>query len=348
MSALRIAVVGAGLIGRRHIEIIKQSQDAKLSAVVDPFPAAAGIAAEAGVAYYRTLDELFLSEKPDAVVLATPNALHVNGALHCLEVRVPVLVEKPIAQTVEEAQRLVDAEDSAGVPVLIGHHRRHSPLLEAARKIVFDGVLGRLVAISGTALFYKPDDYFEAAPWRREAGGGPVLINMIHEVDNLRALCGEVTRVQAVASNSARGFEVEDTVAITLSFANGALGTFLLSDAAASARSWEQTSQEDKSYPTYEEEDCYLISGTRGSLSVPTMRLKTYADKASWWEPFETSTADVVREDPLERQLKHFIAVARGECQPIVTARDGLQTLRVTEAIAEAARTGNAVDIPAA
>jgi predicted dehydrogenase len=170
---------------------------------------------------------------------------------------------------------------------------------------------------------------------------------MIHEIGNLRALSGEIVAVQAFASSATRGFPVEDTVAINLRFANGALGTFMLSDTAASARSWEQTSQENKSYPTYPDEDCYLIVGTDGSLAVPTMRLKTYASKEerSWWKPFETKVAPLERADPLERQLAHFCAVIRGEAKPRVTVRDGLANLRVTEAIAEAARSGQIVAI---
>ena len=82
--------------------------------------------------------------------------------------------------------------------------------------------------------------------------------------------------MQATTSNATRGFPVEDTSAMIFTFAGGALGTFVLSDTAASPRSWEQTSQENKSYDSYPDEDCYHIAGTRGSLSVPTMRLKVY------------------------------------------------------------------------
>ena len=170
---------------------------------------------------------------------------------------------------------------------------------------------------------------------------------MIHEVHNLRMLCGEVTAVQAIKSHALRGFAVEDTVAISLQFASGALGSFLLSDVAASARSWEHTSQENKAYPTYEDEDCYVISGTDGTLSVPTMRLKTYprAEDRSWWKPFEVGVVGMVREDPLKRQMEHFGAAVRGEVAPLVSARDGLQNLRVTEAITLAAATGQLVRI---
>ena len=161
--------------------------------------------------------------------------------------------------------------------MLTGHHRNYSPIMARAREIVQSGVLGSIVAVVGTALFYKPDDYFDVGGgWRRQPGGGPILLNLIHEVNNLLSLVGDIVRVQAVTSNATRGFAVEDTAAMVFTFANGALGTFLLSDTAASPRSWEQTSQENTSYASYPDEDCYHIAGTRGSLSVPTMRLKVY------------------------------------------------------------------------
>jgi predicted dehydrogenase len=214
-----------------------------------------------------------------------------------------------------------------------------------AQEVVQSGVLGRLVAVMGSATFFKPDAYFAEGPWRREAGGGPILLNMIHEVHNLRMLCGEVVAVQAFSSNATRGFAVEDTVSINLRFASGALGTFLLSDTAACARSWEQTSQENKAYTSYDDEDCYVIAGTDGSLSVPTMRLKTYPQPQarSWWKPFTVETVDMVRSDPIAHQMAHFGAVIRGEAAPLVSARDGLANLRVTEAIVEAAQTGTTV-----
>ena len=216
-----------------------------------------------------------------------------------------------------------------------------------AKEVVDSGVLGRLVAVMGSATFLKPDQYFADAPWRREIGAGPILLNMIHEVHNLRMLCGDIVAVQAFASRAVRGFPVEDTVAINLRFANGALGSFMLSDTAACARSWEQTSRENKAYASYDDEDCYVIAGTNGSLSVPTMRLKTYArpEDRSWWKPFQVGVAAVERDDPIRLQMEHFGAVVRGEAEPLVSARDGLANLRVTEAIAQAARTGALVEV---
>lgn len=346
MHKCRIAVAGAGMIGAAHMARAQASPTCSLVAVVDPAPAAGKFAAQAGVPLYPTLDALFAAAKVDGVVVASPNRFHVVQALRCIDEGVGVLLEKPVADTVAEAERLAAAVDARGARVLVGHHRAHSPIMARARTLIDEGRLGRIVAVMGSAVFFKPDHYFEDGPWRREPGGGPILINMIHEIHNLRMLCGEIVSVQAIASNAVRGFAVEDTVAINLRFAGGALGTFMLSDTAACPRSWEQTSQENAAYASYADEDCYVIAGTFGSLSVPTMRLKTYAkaEDRSWWKPFDADVAEVLREDPLTLQMEHFGAVICGEARPLVTVRDGLANLRVTAAIAASARTGRRVE----
>lgn len=346
MTRKKIAVAGAGYIGLAHIDCLGRSPSSVLSAVVDPSPAAEQVAAKQGVPLFKTLDELFASNRPDGIILATPNHLHVEQALQCIEVGVPMLLEKPIATLLADGERLVKAVEASGIPVLIGHHRAHSPIMAKAKEVIDSGKLGKLVGVMGSAVFFKPDHYFADNPWRTQVGAGPILLNMIHEIHNLRMLCGDIVSVQAMSSNAIRGFPVEDTVAISLRFASGALGSFLLSDTAACARSWEQTSQENKAYPSYDDEDCYVITGTFGSLSVPTMRLKTYgkAEDQSWWKPFDVSVAAMTREDPLARQIEHFAAVIRGEARPIVSARDGCENLRITDAIVESARNGQVIN----
>ena len=339
MTPVNIAVAGAGVIGRAHMAVIAHDPQCRLCGIADPSEAAQTLAQEKGVPWFATLDALLAATSPDGVVLATPNALHVPQALQCIAAGVPVLVEKPIAHTVADAQKLVQATQAHQAKVLIGHHRAHSPLMRQAKAVIDEGCLGTLVSVMGSALFYKPDDYFTQAPWRREVGGGPILINLIHEIHNLRMLCGEIAEVQAMTSNAVRGFAVEDTAAITFRFASGVLAAFMLSDTSASARSWEQTSQENKAYASYDDEDCYVIAGTMGSLSVPTMRLKTYAETQdrSWFKPFQLSTVALEREDPLRLQMDHFIRVIQGVDEPLVSAHDGLQNLLVVEAIAQAA-----------
>jgi len=351
MQKVRIAVAGAGVIGRRHIEEIRKSRCAELASIVDVSAAAANVAKEAGVPLYGSLPELFAKGRPDGAVIATPNALHVTQGLECVAAGVPALVEKPIGHTYAEGLRLTEAAERSGVKLLIGHHRRHSPILHKAVEIVASGILGPLVGVMGSAVFYKPDTegYYDGAnAWRRQPGGGPILINMIHEIGNLRALVGEIAAVQAFASSATRGFPVEDTVAIGLRFENGALGTFLLSDTAASPKSWEQTSRENRAFASCEDEDAYTVIGANGSLGIPTMRLRYYerTEDRSWYKPFTTRLAPLQRDDPLARQIEHFAAVIRGEAEPLVTARDGLRNLLITDAIAEAARSGRIVGTP--
>lgn len=347
MSKLRIAVIGAGAIGREHIARLQASPSCALSAVVDPMPEARHAAAMAGVPYFSTIAALLTAARPDGAIIATPNRFHVDNALECLAAGVPALIEKPAAHTLAEGERLCRAVEASRVPFLVGHHRTHSPIMALARQAVEDGLLGRLVAVTGSAMFCKPDTYFQEAPWRGEPGGGPVLINMIHEIGNLRSLCGEITHVQAIASNATRHLPVEDTVALSLQFESGVLGTFILSDTVGAARSWEQTSQENKAYATYPDEDCYVLAGTMGSLAVPTMRLRTFAREQdrSWYTAMQSQVLALTRKDPLSEQIEHFGAVIRGEVAPLVTVRDGVQNVRVIEAIIEAARSGRRVAV---
>src|SRR3954453_11604442 len=150
-APVRIAVAGSGLIGRRPIEEIDAgstahlaagSRPAQVPAVVAPGPAAAEVADRFGVPLYPSLRGLFDAEKPDGIILATPNQLHVDLGLECVAAGVPVLVEKPIGDTVQGATKLVEAAEAAGVPLLTGHHRNYSPIMATAREIVQSGVLG--------------------------------------------------------------------------------------------------------------------------------------------------------------------------------------------------------------
>lgn len=354
MDAQHIAIVGAGLIGRQHLERFAGHDTVESLLLVDPrvrdredlatvVPGLEGPVA-AKVRIVADLDRALALA--DGAVLATPNTLHAGGAVAALRAGVPVLVEKPLADTEDAALSIVAAQDETGVPVLVGHHRRHSAALSTAHDVVASGRLGELVAIGGQALFSKPQDYFDVAPWRTQPGGGPLLINLVHDVDALRWLGGEITRVRAVGSSAARGHAVEDTAALILEFASGALGTFLLSDAAASHRSWEQSSGENPSYDRDPEADAYHLAGRKGSLDVPTLRLSTAEGEASWWSVAQRERLAPTELDPLAAQATHFLDVVRGTAAPLVTARDGLQALRIVLAASRsAALGGDAVDV---
>jgi predicted dehydrogenase len=338
---MRIAVAGAGLIGRRHIELIDASADCVLAGIADPSPTAKDYAQARNTPWHADHRALLEQEKPDGLIIASPNALHLQMALDCVAAKTPALIEKPVTDTVAAAQRLCDAVKRINVPMLVGHHRRHNPIIKAARETVANGKLGQLTAVVGLWLLRKPDDYFEVA-WRREQGGGPLLINLVHDIDNLRFICGEIVEVQALTSNKARGFAVEDTAALLLRFTNGALGTVTVSDATPAPWSWELTSGENTVYPRLDQ-PCYLLAGTAGSLSVPNMELWSYSQNPGWHAPLSREPVALAKFDPLVEQLRHFLAVIAGREQPIISVEDAMGTLAVVEAVSEAARTGQKI-----
>jgi predicted dehydrogenase len=334
----RIGVAGAGLIGRKHLELIDASPDCVVAGIADPSPDARAFATTRGIDWYADHRELLDIARPDGVIVASPNTLHLAMALDCIERGIPALVEKPVTDTVVAAHELLSAVRRSGVPVLVGHHRRHNPRIKAVRAAVTGGQLGQLTAVVGLWLLKKPDGYFDVA-WRREAGGGPVLINLVHDIDNLRFICGEIVEVQAMASNRARGFVVEDTAAVLLRFASGAIGTMTGSDATPAPWSWELASGENAAYAR-QHQPCYLFAGTKGSLSVPTMELWSYPGDSGWYAPLARGNLAVEDADPLVEQLRHFCAVIDRRETPLVSVEDAMGTLAVVEAVREAARSG--------
>ena len=339
--SIRIAVAGAGLIGLRHIAAIGAASGAALACVIDPDAVAQDVARAQGVPWFSGLDAM-PEGIADGVILATPNRLHVAGGLACVARRLPLLVEKPIATDVAEARALVEAAEAAGVAVLVGHHRRHNPLIAAAKAMIDAGRIGPVVSVQAQFWLCKPDDYFDVA-WRREPGAGPVFVNLIHDIDLLRHLVGEVVAVQArVASH--RGHAVEDTCVATLEFANGALGTVNISDTIPAPWSWELTSGENPAYPPTDQA-CYMIGGRDGALELPRLRLWQHTGARSWWEPISATTAPRGHGDPLVLQIEQFARVIRGEEPPLVSGREGMRTLAVIEAILASSAQGVRVEL---
>ncbi len=331
MTTPRIAVVGAGLIGRRHVE--QAVAQADLCAIVDPTDEAKALAAAVGAAHFGDLDSCLASAKPDGAIIATPNQLHADHAVTCLEAGVPVLIEKPIADSLSAADRIADAAERTGLPVLVGHHRRHNPIVKQAKAAIERGDLGNIVSVQGQFWLYKPDDYFQAS-WRKGPGGGPTLINLIHDIDLLRHFCGEITEISAMRSNHQRGQDVEDTAALIMRFESGALGAFTLSDTVAAPWSWEMSSGENPIYP-HRPGACYMLGGTQGSLSVPDLKLWTHDGPRSWWNPINATTLQVDHADAFALQFTHFLDVIDG-APPLVSAQEGRASLAAVLSVLEA------------
>lgn len=343
MTTLRLGLAGYGLVGERHAAALGATPGVELAVVVEPSGTAGAKVAAIGLSHRTTLEEALERDALDGIILATPNALHVEQARACIVAGCPVLIEKPIATSAAEARDLVAEAERREVPILVGHHRRHNPIIQQARKIVEEGRIGEVRGVQATCWFYKPDAYFEAAPWRRQSGAGPISVNLVHDVDLLRYLCGDVRSVRAIVRPARRGGANEDLASALLDFENGAVGTITVSDSIVSPWSWEMTSGEYPIYPRTPA-SCYQLGGTHGALSLPDLKVWTHLDgQRDWWTPMTASCEIRENSDPLTSQIAHFAAVIRGQARPLVSGLEGVRTLEVIEAIQKSARTGEIV-----
>ena len=339
---LRLAIVGMGLVGRRHAAAINQIRSVEICAIVDSDDAITAQAANAGIESYNDLCLMINTTRPDGIILSTPTNLHMSQALACIDAKIPILIEKPIAHDLAAAQLIVSKSDALGVPVMIGHHRRFNPIIQKAKDVLTQGLIGKIRIVDAKCWFAKPNDYFETAPWRKINGAGPVSVNLVHDIDLLRFLCGEIIEVRAIMAPSARGHDIEDVAVAIFKFGNGALGTVSVSDNAVSPWSWEVTSGEYPIYP-FTGQSAYQIGGSQGALSVPDLKIWQHEDEPDWWSPIESTALSVAMADPLVNQVNHFAAVIRGEVKPLVSGYEGLCTLAVIDAMREAAKTGRAI-----
>lgn len=330
-----IAVAGAGLIGRAHIARIQAQPGARLGAIVDPSPAARDMAAGLGVPYFADVAEALATARPDGLVIATPNAFHVPHGLAAVEAGVPMLLEKPPANDVESARTLVEAAERKGVPILVGHHHRHSPLMRRAREVIQSG---RWAAHRGQ----RNVPLQEAGPWLlrwcRLLATRAGRRRGAHQPHPRRRRPADPVRRRG------RGAGDELQRGPRLSGGGQRRGPPALRQRRPRhARSSDRPRRrgagsdlrENKAYPQTDQ-SCYLVAGTRGSLAVPRLETWTH-DGDGWWTPIRSERITAPEEDPLTLQMKHFLAVVRGEATPVIDGREGMRTLATTLAVKAAA-----------
>jgi len=347
-SRVRIGVVGLGIIGPRHASSVIACPDAELVCIVDPSEAARLVASNYDVPWFQSIEDMLRQVHLDAAIVCTPNNTHVSIGSVLLNAGVHVLVEKPISTTAESGQQLVDIARATRKQLVVGHHRRFNPYTIATKQVLSSGRIGKVVAVSGLWATYKPPTYYEPpVEWRATAGsGGPILINLIHEIDTLQYLLGHITRVHAEQTESQRGHDVEEGAACLLRFASGVVGTFILSDATPSPHTFEQATGENPLLPKVGR-DIYRIFGTEGTLSVGDMKVSTYEDvEKSWTSELTEGVVSVGDEVPFDEQVKHFVRIVRGEEPPRCSGEDGVRAVLVCEAIKRALATGEAVNVP--
>ena len=239
---------------------------------------------------------------------------------------------------------IIAAADANNHHVLVGHHRRYYGLVDAARTMIQRGDLGKLLAVNGQWTVLKADTYFEP-DWRKKKEAGPVLINLVHELDTLRYICGEISSISAETSSMVRGHDAEETAALLIRFDNGALGTFLMSDAAPSPWAWEFATGENPAFPGHYENVCRFM-GTNAALEFPNLKIWRYVDSERGWHfAMRPQDISIPLGDAFAHQCAHFCAVVRGEEQPRITAEDATRSLAATVAVFDAMETGRRITL---
>ncbi len=235
---IRFAIAGAGMVARYHATAIGRTPGAQLVAICRSH---GGDAAEAearfGVPCMPSYAALLARDDVDAVCICTPSGLHAEQTILAAQAGKHVLVEKPLALTLRDADAMIATCHSGGVRLGVALQRRADPAFQALRAAVADGAIGRPTLGTVTMPYLRDQRYYDSAAWRgtwASDGGGALMNQGIHLVDLLLWLIGdEVAEVWASTATLAHQIEVEDCVTATLRFASGALGSIAATTAAA-------------------------------------------------------------------------------------------------------------------
>ncbi len=233
---IRSVVIGCGVVSVCHMDAIKDHKDAILVAVCDTVEERAKAAAEQyGCAYYTDYKEMIEKEKPDCAHICLPHWLHAPVAVYCLERDVNVMLEKPVASSLEGGKEIIEAVKKSKADLAVCFQNRYNNVSIRLKEILDEGKLGALKGARAAVTWTKQKEYYLDSPWRGKwaTEGGGVLINQsIHTLDLMQWYMGEVESITGHAFTDYHKYiEVEDTSSINLTFKNGTHGIFFATTA---------------------------------------------------------------------------------------------------------------------
>ena len=318
-NVIQILVLGAGLIGARHAKSVQQHPACTLVGVVEPNSA---LHIDPSISYYTDVADV--AHPVQAAIIATPTHLHAEHGVFAAQRGWDILVEKPISGSLAQAQALSDAVDKAGVASLVGHHRRYHAHVQHLKQMIAAGDIGDPITATVIWAVRKPDGYFQEN-WRT-TGGSPVMINLVHDVDILRYILGEVTEIRALGSAHIRNANRTESGAAIMRFDNGAVAAISFADTAPSPWGFEAGTGENP-HIAASHQDMMWITGTAGSVAFPSMT--QWSGAQDWSESPKPKRLDLPETDPLATQLNHFVEVVARKSEPLISVFDATETLKV-------------------
>jgi len=309
---LRVGVIGVGAMGKNHARLYSELLGVELIGVSDVNETlAASIAQSYGCKRFADYNDL-LGENLDALSIVVPTTLHKKVALDAIQKGINVLVEKPIADTVENADEIIKAARENKVKLMVGHVERFNPAIIKLKELIDSGLLGKVVSISAKRVGpYNP----------RIRDVGIVLDLGTHDIDIMSYLYGEKIR-EVYASAGSVVHSHEDHAIITLNFDSGSSGVI------------------DTNWLTPHKVRNLTVIGSKGIAEVNCIDETLRIFDQEW-----VRDAKIGKEEPLKLELLHFIDCVQHDKKPLVSGEDGRHVLEVAIAAVESARTGKVFEM---
>ncbi|QVJ03512.1 Gfo/Idh/MocA family oxidoreductase (plasmid) [Nocardiopsis eucommiae] len=327
-DSLRVGIIGLGWAGTVHARTVKEMDGLSLAGVMDPSPERR--ASTVGAPAVATVEEL-LRLGVDYCVVAAPTRHHEDIGLQLAKVRVPALIEKPLAHDLRSATRLVDAFEEADVVSAVGHTERHSPAVREMRRLLTEEDFGPIYQITT-----RRQGPFPA----RIQDVGVVRDLAIHDIDLIRWLTGDSIHQVSANVGAVSGRGTEDLATVLCRLTHGGLATL--------DTNWVSPRKE-RQVTVYTERGCLVADALAGTVTHYLNGAHAHGNRPDG--SFPGSSSGLVITYPAQGELP-FAAEHRamrdtllGQMGPLVTLREGAAAVAVTEAILASARTGTPVTI---
>lgn len=333
---IKFAIVGMGHIANKHIEAIRNAEGAELTAICDTNPERLK-EVEAGIKTYQDLGQMLEENKDiDVVNICVPSGLHARLTKMVADHGRHIIVEKPMALKLEDAEEMMMYARDKGVKLAVVHPNRFRPAIQLLKSKMDQGVFGKLSHANCTVRWNRNQAYYDQADWRgtKEFDGGVLMNQAIHNLDLMLWLMGPVESVQAMAATRLRNIETEDVATAVVRFANGALGVI---EAATTI------------YPKNLEESL-AIFGETASVKIGGRNanfLEVWDIEGVTEEERQQSIKDI-EADPFGKPghqwiIEDMVSAIKENREPIVNGEDGIAPIKLILAILESAETGRQI-----
>lgn len=329
----RFLVMGCGSIGRRHIANLLRLEAGEIIAYDPLGERSRAAAADFGARAVGTLGEAWAAE-PEVALITAPTGAHMSLALEAAARGCHLFIEKPLADRSDDVPRLLDVIRRNRLVALVACNIRFHPGPALVKRLIRDGAIGRVVAARVSFGQYLPDwhpdeDYRRSYSARRDLGGG-VILDGIHEIDYIRWMLGEIETVACFAGRiGALEIDTEDTAAILLRFASGAIGEVHV----------------DYLQRVYNRA-CHII-GVDGTIRWNYSRdeVRSYAAATQAWTVHK-ALAGWQFNDMYVDEMRHFLDCLRGIAEPVQTVEAAARVLDIALAARRSAQDGTVISVP--